>query len=217
MQDIIEKLKNPVSTCLEKMREEDLKRGLIKGAIIAVVMAIISAISKVITTFSTYSKIYSYYDSAKKSEKVWEEIKDLEIFSGIFQSIVITAIAIAFVALILFVIAKVVKSPKKYEEMLSLINNVTMILVAGQVIQAIVSLIYLPLAILISMAIGLYTFFTLIFTFKECIEIEESNTLVLAITGVITAMIAIIMILITVLLKDVLGDISDIFDIMSIM
>ncbi len=217
MQGIIEKLKNPVSECLAKMREEDLKKGCIKGAIIAVVMAVISAISQVISIVTSYWDYYSDYDFSEKMERIGDEIEDLEIFSGLFQNILIIAIAMAIVALMLFVIAKAVKNVKKYEEMLSIVNNVTILLGIGQVIEIIASLIYSPLAMIISLAVGVYAFFTMIETFKESIMVDDSNTLVLATTGVITVTVAIIMIITTVLLKNRLGDISTLFNFMSMM
>ena len=214
MQNIMEKIKNPVSSCLEKISQEDLKTGLIKGAIIAVVMAIIKAISLVVTTFTYYWGYYDDYDFSERMERVWYRVGDLEVFSGLFQSIIMIAIAISVVALMLFVIAKVVKSPKKYEETLSMVNSVTILLGIGQIIQMIVSLIYTPLGLIVGMTVGTYAFFTLIETFKESIMIDESDTFVLASTGVITATITIIMILVTVLLKDSLGDITKIFNLM---
>ena len=79
----------------------------------------------------------------------------------------------------------------------------------------IISLVYAPLGMIVGIAVGIYAFFTLIETFKESIMIDESDTFVLASTGVITATITIIMILIALLLKDSLGDITRLFNLMS--
>lgn len=215
MQNIIEKIKNPVSNCLDKVNEEDLKTVLIKGAILSVVMAIINAISLVVTTFTYAWGYYDDYDFSERMERVWNKVENLEVFSGLFQSIIIIAIVIAIVALMLFVIAKVVKSPKKYEETLSMVNSVTIILGIGQIIKMLVSIIYAPLGMIVGIAVGTYAFFTLIETFKESIRIEENDIFVLASTGVITATITIIMILTTFLLKDSLGDITQLFNLMS--
>ena len=43
--NLLEKLKNPVTTVIEKSQEEDLKKSGIKLAIISAVMALISTIS----------------------------------------------------------------------------------------------------------------------------------------------------------------------------
>lgn len=178
-------------------------------------MAILNAISLVVTTFTYAWGYYDDYDFSERMERVWYRLENLEVFSGLFQNIIMIAIAIAVVAFMLFVIAKVVKSPKKYEETLSMVNSVTIILGIGQIIQMLVSIIYAPLGMIVGIAVGTYAFFTLIETFKESIRIEESDTFVLASTGVITATITIIMILTTFLLKDSLGDITQLFNLMS--
>ncbi len=217
MQNIIEKIKNPVNTCLEKVKAENINKGLIKGAIIAVIMTIISTISQIISIFTRYWNYYYYRDFSERMETVWSQIEDEKIFSGILQNIIITAVVIAIVALILLIIAKAVKSSRKYEEMLSIVNNVTIILGIGQVIQIVVSLIYAPLGMIVSVAVSIYALLTLIETFKQCIDVDESDTLVLVTTGVITAAVAIVMLLLTGILKSSLGDIGTALNFMNIM
>ena len=54
--NLLEKIKSPVTTMIEKSQEEDLKKSGIKLAIVSVVMALISTISSIISIFSKYSK-----------------------------------------------------------------------------------------------------------------------------------------------------------------
>ena len=141
--NLLEKLKNPVTTVIEKSQEEDLKKSGIKLAIISAVMALISTISSVISICTKYSKKgwYSYYSSSELSEMRWDAIKNAELFTGFLKTAVISAIVIALIALVLFIIAKIVKSPKEYASNLSMINNTAIIYAVGSILILVLSLI----------------------------------------------------------------------------
>jgi len=66
-------------------------------------------------------------------------------------------------------------------------------------------------------ATSVYAVFTLINTFRESLEVEDSDALVVATTIVITAAIAIIMVVIAAMLGESLEDLSDILDMISYM
>ena len=69
--NLLEKIKSPVTTMIEKSQEEDLKKSGIKLAIVSVVMALISTISSIISIFSKYSK-KSYWYSYYSSSELWD-------------------------------------------------------------------------------------------------------------------------------------------------
>lgn len=143
--NLLEKIKSPVTTMIEKSQEEDLKKSGIKLAIVSVVMALISTISSIISIFSKYSKKsywYSYYSSSELWDKRWDAIKNAGLFTGFLKTAVISAIVIAIIALVLFIIAKIVKSPKEYSNNLSMANNTAIIYVVGSILKLIISLIY---------------------------------------------------------------------------
>ena len=214
---LLEKIKNPVTTVIEKSQEEDLKKSGIKLAIISVVMALISTISSVISICTKYSKKgwYSYYSSSELSEMRWDAIKSAELFTGFLKTAVISAILIALIALVLFIIAKIVKSPKEYACNLSMINNTAIIYAVGSVLKLILSLIYAPLGLLVWYAVTVYASFTLINAFRDTLEVESTDTLVLATTGVFSAIIVILAIVLSSILKVSFGDISDIFSLLN--
>ena len=217
-QEILEKLKKPVSVIIYESEQEDLKKSGIKLAIISAVMALINIITSVITIIKKYSKDsfwYSSYSSSELWDKRWEAIKDAELFSSFLKNWIIMAIVLAVGALILFLIAKFVKSPKEYTKNLSMINNTAIIGTAGNIVSTILSLIYAPLGILVTFATIIYATFSLIFAFKDTLQIENSDKLVIVTTGVLVSVVIIIFILLSVVLDVSLKDISTITSLLN--
>lgn len=198
--NILEQFKNPVTTIIEKSEEENTKKGIIKLAIISAIMSLLNILSSIVSIISKYSKDsywYSSYSSSQLWEKRWEAIKEAELLSGFFKTWVIIAIAIAVAALILFIIAKIVKSPKEYSNNLSMVNNVLIIYNVGAIFNLIFSLIYAPLGWLILYATILYASLTLVNSYRDSLNIESTDTLVLATTGVLTVLIVILVIILS--------------------
>lgn len=216
--NLLEKIKSPVTTMIEKSQEEDLKKSGIKLAIVSVVMALISTISSIISIFSKYSKKsywYSYYSSSELWDKRWDAIKNAGLFTGFLKTAVISAIVIAIIALVLFIIAKIVKSPKEYSNNLSMANNTAIIYVVGSILKLIISLIYAPLGLLIWYAVTIYASFTLINAYRDTLEVENTNMLVLATTGILSAIMVILAILLTSILKVSFSDISSLLSLLN--
>lgn len=216
--NLLEKIKSPVTTMIEKSQEEDLKKSGIKLAIVSVVMALISTISSIISIFSKYSKKsywYSYYSSSELWNKRWDAIKNAGLFTGFLKTAVISAIVIAIIALVLFIIAKIVKSPKEYSNNLSMANNTAIIYVVGSILKLIISLIYAPLGLLIWYAVTIYASFTLINAYRDTLEVENTNMLVLATTGILSAIMVILAILLTSILKVSFSDISSLLSLLN--
>lgn len=216
--NLLEKIKSPVTTMIEKSQEEDLKKSGIKLAIVSVVMALISTISSIISIFSKYSKKsywYSYYSSSELWDKRWDAIKNAGLFTGFLKTAVISAIVIAVIALVLFIIAKIVKSPKEYSNNLSMANNTAIIYVVGSILKLIISLIYAPLGLLIWYAVTIYASFTLINAYRDTLEVENTNMLVLATTGILSALMVILVILLTSILKVSFSDISSLLSLLN--
>lgn len=191
---ILEELKNPVTTILEKSKTETLKKGCIKAAILSLVMAVVSILSKVISIFSRYSSKSSWYKNYSASElwsKRWDAIGDAELFSNFIRSFIIFALVIAIFALILFVIAKLVKKSKDYTVTLSMVNTTLSVYVVAIVLNLIISLIYAPLGILLLYAVIVYASLSLMSAFRISLEVEDTNKLILVSTAVLTAVVLI--------------------------
>ncbi len=198
--NILEKVKNPVTTILEKAENEDTKKGVIKLAIISGVMALINVILSIAKIFSQYSKKNLWYSSSSSSDlwdKRWEAIKNAEMISKFFKSWVIIAIAIAVGALILYIIAKAVKNEKEYSSNLSMVNNVIIIYIVGFIVSKIVALIYAPLGWLVIYATSVYASFALINAYRDSLDLESTDKLVLVVTGVLSALVVILAVVIT--------------------
>lgn len=211
--NILEQFKNPVTTIMEKSEEEDIKKGIIKLAIISAIMSLINMLSSIVSIISKYSKDsywYSSYSSSELWEKRWEAIKNAELLSGFFKTWVIIAIAIAVGALILFIIAKIVKSPKEYSSNLSMVNNILIIYIVGSILNLLLSLIYAPLGWLILYATIVYASLTLVNAYRDSLNVESTDTLVLATTGVLTGLIVILVIIISSISGVSLSDLTSI-------
>lgn len=198
--NILEKVKNPVTTILEKAENEDTKKGVIKLAIISGVMALINVILSIAKIFSQYSKKNLWYSNSSSSDlwdKRWEAIKNAEMISKFFKSWVIIAIAIAVGALILYIIAKAVKNEKEYSSNLSMVNNVIIIYIVGFIVSKIVALIYAPLGWLVIYATSVYASFALINAYRDSLDLESTDKLVLVVTGVLSALVVILAVVIT--------------------
>ena len=193
---IIEQLKNPVTSMVEKSKEEGIKKGTIKLVIISAVMALINVITSMMSIFSKYSSKSWYADIYEKSElskMKWDAIKDAELFGTFFKTWVIIAIGIAVVALV-WIIAKFIKSPKEYSDTLSIVNSAVITFVVASIINIILSKIYAPLGIIFMFAVSIYIGYSVIFAYERLLEVEDTDKLVLISTGVFTVLLVVLIV-----------------------
>ena len=194
---IIEQLKNPVTSMVEKSKEEGIKKGTIKLVIISAVMALINVITSMMSILSKYSSKSWYADIYEKSElskMKWDAIKDAELFGTFFKTWVIIAIGIAVVALVLWIIAKFIKSPKEYSDTLSIVNSAVITFAIASIINIILSKIYAPLGIIFMFAVSIYIGYSVIFAYERLLEVEDTDKLVLISTGVFTVLLVVLIV-----------------------
>ena len=96
-----------------------------------------------------------------------------------------------------------------------MINNTAIIYAVGSVLKLILSLIYAPLGLLIWYAVTIYASFTLINAYRDTLEVENTNMLVLATTGILSAIMVILAILLTSILKVSFSDISSLLSLLN--
>lgn len=210
--------KNPVTTVIEKSEVEDLKKSAIKLVILSAIMSLISVVSQIVSIIKRYSKDsfwYSSYSSSELWDKRWEAIKDAELVGKFFKSWVIIAIVILVLALILFIIAKIIKSPKEYILTLSMVNNCLMIYVMGYIAYLILSFIYVPLALIVLYATVAFSSLTLINAYRDTLQVENTNLLVIATTGVTTVLIVVLMVVLASILKVSIKDITSVMSLLN--
>ena len=213
MGTIINKFKNPVSTIIEKSYEEDNKKRAIKLVVISAIMSLINIISIIMGIVEKISKDSFYYHSYSSSQlwdKRWNAIKEAELIGKFFSNWIIFAIVILAFALILFAINKLLKKDKDYLFNLSLVNNAAIIYVIGTILSKICSLIYLPLGILCIYATTIYGGLTLLNAFRDSLELEDSNKLVLVSTGVLVVTMIILVVVMSSITGVSLKDITNI-------
>lgn len=211
LKKVLEQLKNPVTTILENSKKENLKIGCIKGAILALAMSLVTVISTVISIFSRYSSKstwYKNYSSSELWEKRWDAIGDAELFTSFIKSFVIFAVCIAIFALILFIIAKLVKSSKDYSVTLSMVNTALSVYVIAMILNLILSVIYAPLGLLVLYGTITYASFSLMSAFRISLELEDTNKLVLVSTAVLTVTMLIIAVIIYAIIGSSLSSIG---------
>lgn len=214
---IKEQLKEPVATVLRKAAEEDLQKGFIKTAIISGILSFINVILSIVKIIkSSFGYYYSSLSKAEQWERRWSEIEDAELISGFFKTWVMVAIVMAVLALILLVIAKLVKNKKEYANTLSMINSVASLCVIGNTLNVILTLIYVPLGILVSFATFVYAGLTLINAYRDSLDLENTDTLVLVTTGVLTVFVVIVAVLIANITKTSLSDITSLLELLDI-
>ena len=215
---VLDVVKNPVTNIIEKSEKVEMKKEVIKVAIMSLIISLINLISTVISIITKFTRKdfwYKNYSSSELWEKRFEAMGKEELFSSFFKSFIITLIAIAVIAGILFLIVKIVKSKKSYAKMLSIVNNVVIISVVGSVLKLVLSFIYEPLALFVMFGVSVYAFFSLIFAFRDSLDIENANALVLATTVVLSIVLVIIVIIFCAINGIALSGISGFADILS--
>lgn len=206
--------KYPVTTFTKRAEERNIKKEAIIAAVITVVIAIVTVLTSYIGISKTVNKKYKSLNDYNDSLYSWEEevtksefkelkkeyksdlLEDANLVGSFFKTLAITVVAIALVAGILFVIARMVKSPKDYIEMLSMSNSAFVIYLIGFLLNTIFSYIYAPIGVILFAAALIFAIISLSTAFRESIEVEDINKLVVYSSIVLAVVFAILVIII---------------------
>jgi uncharacterized protein YsxB (DUF464 family) len=208
--EVLELLKTPVTAMRKKAEERNVKKELITAAIIAVVLAVVTVITSYISVIKTVNKKYPslekynknlYTEVTKekfkemKKEAKEEAFENVELVKTFFKTLAISAVSIALVAGILFVISRMVKSPKDYIELIAMTNGAYIIYLLGFLLNVIFSYIYAQIGIILLVGMFIYALISLCNAFRDSIEIENSDKLSMFSAIVLTVVFAILVII----------------------
>lgn len=209
--EILELFKIPVTAMKKRAEERSVKKEVITAAIIAVVLAIVTVITsyisviksvnKVYSSLEKYNKKYSYKEVTKeefkemKKEAKEEAFENAKLGKTFFKTLAISAVSIALVGGILFVISRMVKSPKDYIELIAMTNGAYIIYLLGFLLNVIFSYIYAPIGIILLVGMFIYALISLCNAFRDSIEIESSDKLSMFSAIVLTVVFAILVII----------------------
>ena len=93
-----------------------------------------------------------------------------------------------------------------------MVNNSLIIYAIGYVLYLILSFIYTPLELIVLYAFIAFSVLTLINAYRDSLQVENTDLLVIATTGVTTALIVVLMIILSTVLKASISDITSLFD-----
>lgn len=127
----LELLFHPVSKVTETVQKEDIKKGAIKGVILAFALALINVLAEIRALRIMYSKD-KYFSNA---------VDSFRPIATLFKTFAFNIIGIIVVALILFVIFKLVKDQKPITYTLSMIVNSAIVYTVALLISLIFALI----------------------------------------------------------------------------
>lgn len=208
-QNILEQFKKPVTSILEQSQNESLKSSSIKSVITALILSIISLISTVITILTMYSSKYSYLSEEYISEQKKFAFENAKLFQSFLTDWLTFITFIAIIALLLLIIAKALKCEKTYSTTLSMVSNTSILYAIGTIVATILYYIYAPLGLLVSIATVTYSALILINSFRDSLDIENTDKLVQISTLTLICVVIIFTLVIAKVTGISLKDISD--------
>lgn len=209
--EILGLFKCPVTTLTKKAEERNIKKELIIALVIVLIIAILSTLTSYISISKTVNKMYpsldEYNDDHPYSELTRSEFKEekkdykddlldrVGLVGGFFKTLAISAVSIALVAGMLFVIARMVKSPKDYLELFAMTNGAFMVYILGYILNAIFMYIYSPIGVILQVAALVYAIVILSNAFRESIQVEDANKYAIYSSIVLIAVFTILIII----------------------
>ena len=187
---LVEFIMHPVSKVTEIVQREDIKKGAIKAVILAAVLAIVNVLStiRVIHIYNTKSSMKDAYMEA------------LNPFVALLKSFGIYLLIIVAVALVLFVISKLVKDQKSLPYTLSMTVNSAVVYAVGITLGLVLSF-WTPLSVLVITLASLHSGLTLLVTFMSSLSNVNTDQLVL-VAAVVLIVVSVILALIDIIAND---------------
>lgn len=231
--EVLELFKTPVTAMKKRAEERNVKKEVITGVIIAVVLAIVTlitsyiavmkSINKVYSSVEKYNKKYSYTEVTKeefkelKKEAKEKAFEDVPLVKNFFKTLAISVVSIALVGGILFVISRMVKSPKDYIELIAMTNGAYIIYLLGFLLNTIFSYIYAPIGIILLVGMFVYALISLCNAFRDSIEVDNSDKLSMYSAIVLTVVFAILVIIVMSYINNLTSSFGSLFSLSSLL
>ena len=208
--EILGLFKTPITTFTKRAEERNIKKEAIIAGIIAVVIALVTIFTTYMGIMKVINKTYKSLDDYNDNLYSWEEeitksefkelkkeakeeaFEDINLVGTFFKKLATTLVAIAVVAGILFVIARMVKNPKDYIEMLAMSNCAFMIYLIGFLLNIVFSYIYSPIGVILFAAALIFAVISIASAFRANLEVDDEDKLVIFSGIVLTVVIAVL-------------------------
>ena len=157
-----------------KKDEENLSNFKNVGILSLIVVGFMTIIGLITTMINTV-RVTSFWTD--EVEWVWENLKEIEYFKVIGQSLLIYAGVLLAISGIYFLASLVIKKEAKFPKLLgATVTAFIPFAIATSILSPLLSLIYSPLGICITVVGFVYTLVILLELMNELIKIENKNT-----------------------------------------
>jgi len=160
----------------DKFKKEEENLGSFKNVgILSLIVVGFMTIIGLITTMINTVRVTSFWTD--EVEWVWENLKEIEYFKVIGQSLLIYAGVLLAISGIYFLASLVIKKEAKFPKLLgATVTAFIPFAIATSILSPLLSLIYSPLGICITIVGFIYTLVILLELMNELIKIENKNT-----------------------------------------
>jgi len=157
-----------------KKEEENLSSFKNVGILSLIVVGFMTIIGLITTMINTV-RVTSFWTD--EVEWVWENLKEIEYFKVIGQSLLIYAGVLLAISGIYFLASLVIKKEAKFPKLLgATVTAFIPFAIATSILSPLLSLIYSPLGLVVTIVGFIYTLVILLELINELIKIENKNT-----------------------------------------
>lgn len=169
---IVSVVLHPVTALKEKIKNySDFKSAGILVLFVSLAKVIINLVSRMIS--AVFVKQINFFSNETKLDVSFDNLKNLDYFDLIVKQLFWSIAIVAFVGLVYYVVALVMKKNANYFRLVT-ISSVSFVTVfAVSIISTIISYIYEPLSIFLIIAALVYSFLTFIHAIDNEIEFKD--------------------------------------------
>lgn len=190
MEKVLDEVKKfitkPVTNLMEKEQNEEYKVSIIKAVVSAAVVALIlifAIMSGVDAGIKSYAGSYNGPEIEAAKNLIYQQ---LNLFGLFFQVLAIFAGITLGVALVLFVVAKLMKVEKTFKNSLALAANYSIYTAVAMLVYYLLQFINVYVAVGVTLLIGSFASYALKYAFKNSLGAVDDDKLVMFASVVVT-------------------------------